>query len=103
THEQEPALERSLEDRFPAWRLVVYKRPEGELAAQGRRRIGLQYVLLGFSLVSLLAGVLVLFKGLDDAQRLVSMKANFLSAVSHELKTPLTAIRMFSEMIASGR
>jgi signal transduction histidine kinase len=53
--------------------------------------------------VSLLVGVLVLFKGLDDAQRLVSMKANFLSAVSHELKTPLTAIRMFSEMMASGR
>jgi signal transduction histidine kinase len=59
--------------------------------------------VLGFSLVSLLAGLVVLFKGLDDAQRLVGMKANFLSAVSHELKTPLTAIRMFSEMMASGR
>jgi signal transduction histidine kinase len=31
------------------------------------------------------------------------MKSNFLSAVSHELKTPLTAIRMFAEMLASGR
>jgi signal transduction histidine kinase len=101
--EQEPALERSLEDQFPAWRLVVYKRPAGELIVQGRWRIALQYTLLGFSLLSLLVGVLVLFRGLDEAQRLVSMKANFLSAVSHELKTPLTAIRMFSEMIASGR
>jgi signal transduction histidine kinase len=101
--EREPALERSLEDQFPAWRLVVYKRPAGELITQGRRRILLQYTLLGFSLVSLLAGLVVLFKGLDDAQRLVSMKANFLSAVSHELKTPLTAIRMFSEMMTSGR
>src|SRR5690606_1104091 len=102
-HEQQAALERSLEDGFPAWRLIVYKRPEGELITQGRWRIALQYALLGFSLLSLLAGVVVLFKGLDDAQRLVSMKANFLSAVSHELKTPLTAIRMFSEMMASGR
>jgi signal transduction histidine kinase len=101
--DQEPALERSLEDNFPAWRLVVYKRPAGELMVQGRRRITLQYILLGFSLISLLVGVLVLFKGLDDAQRVVNMKANFLSAVSHELKTPLTAIRMFSEMMASGR
>jgi signal transduction histidine kinase len=101
--DQEPALERSLEDNFPAWRLVVYKRPAGELMVQGRRRITLQYILLGFSLLSLLIGVLVLFKGLDDAQRVVNMKANFLSAVSHELKTPLTAIRMFSEMMASGR
>lgn len=102
-HDQEPALERSLEDKFPAWRLVVFKRPAEELLVQGRRRITLQYILLGFSLISLLAGVLVLFKGLDDAQRVVNMKANFLSAVSHELKTPLTAIRMFSEMMASGR
>jgi signal transduction histidine kinase len=99
----DPALERSLEGQFPAWRLVVYKRPANELIAQGRWRVALQYTLLGFSLISLLIGVLVLFKGLDDAQRLVSMKANFLSAVSHELKTPLTAIRMFSEMMASGR
>jgi signal transduction histidine kinase len=100
---QEPAIERSLEDQFPAWRLVVYKRPAGELIAQGRWRVVLQYTVLGFSLLSLLIGVIVLFKGLDDAQRLVSMKANFLSAVSHELKTPLTAIRMFSEMLSSGR
>ena len=101
--EREPAITRSLEDQFPAWRLVVYKHPAGELLARGRRRILLQYALLGFSLVSLMAGVVALFKGLGDAQRLVGMKANFLSAVSHELKTPLTAIRMFSEMMASGR
>lgn len=100
---QETALERPPEERFPAWRLVVYKRPASELIAQGRWRIMLQYTVLGFSLLSLLVGVIVLFKGLDDAQRLVTMKANFLSAVSHELKTPLTAIRMFSEMMASGR
>jgi len=101
--QQTAAIERMLEGTFPAWRLVVYKRPSGELIAQGRWRVILQYTVLAFSLVSLLIGVFVLFKGLDNAQRLVSMKANFLSAVSHELKTPLTAIRMFSEMMASGR
>jgi signal transduction histidine kinase len=100
---REPALERTLEDQFPVWRLVVYKRSAEEVTARGRRRILLQYALLGFSLVSLLAGLVALFKGLGDAQRLVGMKANFLSAVSHELKTPLTAIRMFSEMMTSGR
>ena len=101
--EREPALERSFEEQFPAWRLVVYKKPAGDLIAQGRWRIGLQYTLLAFSLLSLLMGIVVLFKALDDEQRLVSMKSNFISAVSHELKTPLTAIRMFSEMLASGR
>lgn len=101
--QQTTAIERMLDAPFPAWRLIVYKRPSGELIAQGRWRVILQYTVLAFSLVSLLIGVFVLFKGLDNAQRLVNMKANFLSAVSHELKTPLTAIRMFSEMMASGR
>ncbi len=101
--QQATAIERMLDAPFPSWRLLVYKRPSGELIAQGRWRVILQYTVLGFSLVSLLIGVFVLFKGLDNAQRLVNMKANFLSAVSHELKTPLTAIRMFSEMMASGR
>lgn len=101
--DREPALERSLEDPFPGWRLVVYKRPAEEVMARGMRRILLQYVLLAFSLVSLLAGLVALFKGLGHEQRLVGMKANFLSAVSHELKTPLTAIRMFSEMLSSGK
>jgi signal transduction histidine kinase len=100
---REPALERSFEEQFPAWRLVVYKKPAGDLLAQGRWRVGLQYTLLAFAIVSLLMGTVVLFKALDNEQRLVSMKANFLSAVSHELKTPLTAIRMFSEMLSSGR
>jgi signal transduction histidine kinase len=101
--EREAALERSFEEQFPAWRLVVYKKPASDLIAQGRWRIGLQYTLLAFSLLSLLMGIVVLFKALDDEQRLVNMKSNFISAVSHELKTPLTAIRMFSEMLASGR
>ncbi len=100
---REPALERALELDLPSWRLVVYKRSDAELVAQGRWRTGIHYALLAFSLLSLLLGILALYKGLDDAQRLISMKANFLSAVSHELKTPLTAIRMFSEMLASER
>jgi signal transduction histidine kinase len=92
-----------LEEEFPAWRVVVYKKPAGELMSLGRRRIALQYTLLAFSLLALLIGTLTLFQGLDKEQRMVRMKGNFLSAVSHELKTPLTAIRMFAEMLASGR
>ena len=35
--------------------------------------------------------------------RLAEMRSRFVSAVSHELKTPLTAIRMFAETLQLGR
>lgn len=35
--------------------------------------------------------------------RLAEMRSRFVSSVSHELKTPLTSIRMFAETLRSGR
>ena len=101
--DREPALERSYGEDFPAWRVVVYRRPPGELLSLSRQRMALQYTLLGFSLIAILLGTLILFTGLDKEKRMARMKSNFLSAVSHELKTPLTAIRMFAEMLSTGR
>ncbi|MFC1586084.1 sensor histidine kinase, partial [Fibrobacterota bacterium] len=42
-------------------------------------------------------------KGIMNENQIVRMKSNFLSAVSHELKTPLTSIRILSELVESGK
>jgi signal transduction histidine kinase len=97
------ALERPLAGEFPAWRLVILKKKEGEVMALGRRKLALLYTLLAFSLAALLLGALFVFRGIEKERRMVGMKTNFLSAVSHELKTPLTSIRMFAELLESGR
>ncbi len=100
---RELALEKTLDREFPAWKVAVFKKKESEVAALGRRKLTLLYTLLAFSLIALLLGSISLFLGLRNEKRTVRMKTNFLSAVSHELKTPLTSIRMFAEILESGK
>jgi len=63
----------------------------------------LMYGLLLFSLITVVFGSFFMFRFIVQERRLLAMKANFLSSVSHELKTPLTSIKMFAEMMARGR
>ena len=97
------ALEKPLSGDFPAWKLIIFKMKDSEVIALGRRKLALLYTLVGFSLAMLLIGSFSALQGLKNERKMVRMKSNFLSAVSHELKTPLTAIRMFAEILESGK
>jgi signal transduction histidine kinase len=97
------ALERPVGKQFPRWRLLVFKKQDSEMTALGRRRTALQWLLLLFSFGGLIMGSAAVVVAVRHERRNVRIKTNFLSAVSHELKTPLTAIRMFSELLESGR
>jgi signal transduction histidine kinase len=50
----------------------------------------------------LLAGAAGLYRLASQQIKLAAAQHNFVSAVSHELKTPLTSIRMYSEMLRAG-
>jgi two-component system phosphate regulon sensor histidine kinase PhoR len=52
-------------------------------------------IVLGF-------GLLATIRGAARARELARLKSDFVSTVSHELKTPLTSIRMFAEMLEQG-
>jgi len=47
-------------------------------------------------------GLLATIRGASRARELAQLKSDFVSTVSHELKTPLTSIRMFAEMLEQG-
>ncbi len=85
------------------WTLTLYKRNSSEMLRATRYKMFLLYSLSALSLVTVLLGSFFAFRALTQEQKLLSMKANFLSSVSHELKTPLTSIKMFAEMMARGR
>jgi signal transduction histidine kinase len=50
----------------------------------------------------LVGGFVAMYRFGVQQMRLAQQQQNFVSAVSHELKTPLTSIRMYGEMLKSG-
>jgi signal transduction histidine kinase len=68
---------------------------------QGRQRI----LLAGFALASLLvlAGGYFMVRGIHRELAVAKLQSDFVAAVSHEFRTPLTSLRQLSEMLAGGR
>ncbi|MEX2480924.1 MAG: ATP-binding protein [Gammaproteobacteria bacterium] len=60
-------------------------------------------VWVGSAMALVLAcGAVVIIRGSRRQQRLIRQQQDFVSAVNHELKTPLTTIRLYSEMLEAG-
>lgn len=53
--------------------------------------------------LTLSLGVLITIRVVHQEMQLARLKSDFVSFVTHELKTPLTAIRMFTETLLMGR
>lgn len=93
--------------RFPTtlynWRLQVAPKQAPLLDAQGRTRRVNEVALVGTAFAIILLGVGFLIFAADKERRLNALKGEFIANVSHELKTPLSVIRMFGELLLTGR
>jgi two-component system phosphate regulon sensor histidine kinase PhoR len=60
-------------------------------------------ILLVLSCIVIVAGVATILLAAEKERRVSALKSDFVANVSHELKTPLALVRMFGEMLQSGR
>jgi len=60
------------------------------------------YAMAALLVVATLLGLAALYRMVTVVLRYVEQRSNFVAAVTHELKTPLTAIRMYGEMLRDG-
>jgi signal transduction histidine kinase len=98
-----PFVSTEIGESLPHWEVAVYLLDPGKLSRSAnllRLTLGLLIVLL---LLSIAVGSWLIVNDLKRQLVLASQKTDFVSNVSHELKTPLTSIRMFSELLAEGR
>ena len=93
--------------RFPStlynWRLQVAPKQAPMLERQGRSRRATDLGLIGVAFLVILVGVGFLLYAAQKERRLNDLKGEFIANVSHELKTPLSVVRMFGEMLLSDR
>ncbi len=85
------------------WRVNVSMSAARELAEAVERRRILEMVLVALSSVVVIFGLIIIIIAAARERRLAMLKSEFVANVSHELKTPLSLVRMFSEMLLSGR
>ncbi|HWF84837.1 MAG TPA: histidine kinase dimerization/phospho-acceptor domain-containing protein, partial [Vicinamibacterales bacterium] len=67
------------------------------------RQTNQQRTLWWFLMLITLAGAVLAVRAAAQQVRLVQLKSEFVSSVSHDLKTPLAKIQLFIETLSSGR
>jgi signal transduction histidine kinase len=90
------------ETRLPGTIHATISDPGAEASGvAGRRRL----LLSGFAVLALvlLAGSYFIMRSIDRERAVAKLQSEFVSAVSHEFRTPLTSLRQLSEMLAKGR
>lgn len=85
------------------WRLAVWPlRPEAIDAGISRRRTFL-LAILGFITATLLFGAYLTVRIVRRELEIARLRADFVSTVSHEFRSPLTGIRQLGGMLLDGR
>jgi two-component system, OmpR family, phosphate regulon sensor histidine kinase PhoR len=97
----------TVDHRFPTtlykWRLQVAPRQAARLRAQGRSPLRGEVALPVMSFAIILLSAIFFFYAAEKERRLNQLKSELMANVSHELKTPLSVVRMFADMLRSGR
>jgi signal transduction histidine kinase len=93
----------SLAPTFPGLRAVVSPVALSAVATENSRQRPFYLGALTMVVSVAIFGAVLFWRDVRRDIRVAELRSQFVSSVSHELKTPLTAIRMFSETLLMGR
>jgi len=101
TEWKRPFVASEVGEILPHWEVAAYLLdPDAVTRSANLAQLTLR-ILVPVLLVAIALGAVLIFAEIGREMRLARQKTDFVSNVSHELKTPLTSIRMFSDLLST--
>ena len=99
----EPVLTVPFGEALPAWRVALYQPAGLSPRDMVRRQAMIFMAALALLLVVIAAGLVATYRLVRRESEIARLKSDFVANVSHDLKTPLSLIRMFAETLEMDR
>jgi signal transduction histidine kinase len=90
------------EENFPPWRIEFFSKAHGNLGILSLRKSFYFWTILTI-LVLLTFGTVLVVRTIAHEMEVLRVKSDFVSSVSHEFKTPITAIKTSIERLQQGK
>ena len=100
---QKPFVLQAIGEVLPHWAIAVYLNDPARLTRSAQTVKQTLRLIIGLLILAIGLGGALVVADVKRQHTLARQKTDFVSNVSHELKTPLTSIRMFSELLADGK
>ncbi len=100
---RQPFVSREIGESLPRWEAAGYLTSPDVISAQARSSSFVIWIMVLILFISVAGGGTLVLNSVYGEMRLAQKKASFVTNVSHELKTPLTSISLFVELLQGKR